>query len=98
MNHNLYLGALEFPGDAGHDVDGVCTSDTNAAASESSSVGRVRVGPDQHDAGESVIFKHNLVNNSRSRLPEPDSVFLTSGSKEVVDLSNDNISALFTVL
>lgn len=55
-----YLRALEFPRDVGHDVDCVSTADTDAETSEAAAVGGVRVGTDDEEAGESVVFEDDL--------------------------------------
>lgn len=88
------LRALEFPWDASHDIDGISATDTDAAATETTAVGSVRIGTDEHDAGEGVVLKNDLVNNTGSSFPEADAVFFTSRAEEVVDFSVESVGDL----
>ena len=80
------LGPLDIPGVAGHHVDGVCATDADGDHSEATGVGGVAVGADHHPAGEGVLLKYDLMDDSRTRLPEPGSVARTHGLQKVVDL------------
>lgn len=55
------LGGLKLPGDVGHDVDSVGSTNTACNHTETTSVGRVRVGTDHHQTGDGVVFKDDLV-------------------------------------
>jgi hypothetical protein len=74
--HSDNLGALQLPGKTGHDVDGIGTTDTTGDHTETSGVGGVRVGTDHHQTGNSVVLEDDLVDNTRTGLPETDSVLL----------------------
>ena len=68
------LGALEFPGEASHDVDGVRTTNTARNHTKATSVRSVRVGTNHQTAGESIVLEDNLVDDTRARLPETETV------------------------
>ena len=68
------LRALKLPRDVGHNVDGIGSSNSTSDHTESSSVGSVRVGSDHESSGESVVLEDDLVDDTRSGLPESDSV------------------------
>lgn len=72
--HSDDLGALQLPRQTGHDVDGIGTTDTTGDHTQTSRVRGVRVGTDHHETGDGVVFEDDLVNNSRTWLPETDSV------------------------
>lgn len=54
------LGALEFPGKVGDNVDGISSSDSDSDHSESSGVGSVRVGSDHETSRERVVLEDDL--------------------------------------
>lgn len=88
------LGALEFPWDASHDIDGISATDTDAAAAETTAVGSVGIGTDEHDAGEGVVLKNDLVNDAGASFPEADAVFFTGRAEEVVDFAVESVGDL----
>jgi len=88
------LGTLEFPWDASHDIDGISATNTDAAATETTTVGSVGIGTDEHNAGEGVVLKDDLVNNTRASLPEADAVLFTSRAEEIVDFSVECVGDL----
>jgi hypothetical protein len=83
------VGGLQLPGETGHDVDGISTTDTNGGGSETTGVGGVGIGTDDQTTGEGVVLENDLVNDTRTGLPETDVVLGGSGGKEVVDLLVD---------
>ena len=83
------LGALKLPGDVSHDVDSVGTTDTASNHAKTTGVGGVRVGTDHQTTGESVVLEDDLVDNTRTGLPEADAVLGSGSGKEVVDLLVD---------
>jgi hypothetical protein len=83
------VGGLQLPGETSHDIDGIGTTDTDGSASETTSVGGVRVSTDDQSTGESVVLQNDLVNDTGTGLPETDVVLGSSGGKEVVDLLVD---------
>lgn len=80
---------LQLPRETSHNIDGIGTTDTNSGGSETTSVGGVRVSTDDQTTGESVVLKHDLVNDTGTGLPETDVVLGGRGGKEVVDLLVD---------
>lgn len=86
------LRSLEFPRKVGHDIDGISTTDTNGGHTETTSVGSVRVSSDHETTGEGVVLEDDLVNDTRTGLPETDVVLGASGGQEVVDLLVDVLS------
>jgi len=88
------LGGLQLPGETGHDVDGISTTDTNSSHTETTSVGGVGVSADEETTGESVVLEEDLVDDTRAGLPETDVVLGASRGKEVVDLLVDVDSTL----
>lgn len=81
------LGALKLPGNVGHDVDSVGSSNTAGNHAETSGVRGVRVGSDHETSGEGVVLEDDLVDDTRSGLPEAHTVLGGSGGEEVVDLA-----------
>ena len=69
-----------------HHVDGVGSADADRDHAETARVGRVTVGPEHHPAGERVLLEHDLVDDPRARLPEPDAIFRRHRAQELVDL------------
>lgn len=92
------LGGLELPGEVGHDIDGIGTTDTNGGHTETGGVGGVGVSADEETTGESVVLEEDLVDDTRAGLPETDVVLGAGGGKEVVDLLVDVDSALEILL
>lgn len=87
------LGSLQLPRKTGHDVDGVSTTNTNGSHTETTSIRSVRVSTDEKSTRESVVLKHDLVDDTRAGLPETDVVLCARGGKEVVDFLVDLIGA-----
>lgn len=83
------LGGLELPGETGHDVDNVGSSDTNGKHTETTGVGGMGVGTNEKSTGEGVVLEDDLMDNTRSGLPETNVVLGGGGAKEVVDLLVD---------
>lgn len=92
------LGGLELPGEVGHDIDGIGTTDTNGGHTETGGVGGVGVSADEETTGESVVLEDDLVDDTRAGLPETNVVLGAGGGKEVVDLLVDVDSALEILL
>lgn len=92
------LGGLKLPGEVGHDIDGIGTTDTNGGHTETGSVGSVGVSADEETTGESVVLEDDLVDDTRAGLPETNVVLGAGGGKEVVDLLVDVDSALEILL
>ena len=46
----------------------------------------MRIGTNHHSAGEGVVFKDNLVDDTGSGLPESDAVFVGNRGEEIIDL------------
>ena len=92
------LGGLQFPGETSHDIDSVGTTNTNGGHTETTGVGSVRVGTDEESTRESVVLKHDLVNDTRAGLPETNVVLCARGGQEVVDLLVDLVGALQILL
>ncbi len=84
--HTNNLGGLELPRNVGHDIDGISTTDTDGAHAEATSVGGVGVSANHHATGEGVVLEDNLVDNTRTRVPEAHAVLSSGGGKEVVHL------------
>ena len=88
-SHEAHADVLRHLGverPARHDVDGVRATDADRDHAETARVRRVGVGAHHHPAGERVVLEHDLVDDARARLPEPDAVLGTHGAEEVVDL------------
>ena len=73
------LGALEFPGEASHDIDGIGTTNTASNHTETTSVGGVRVRTDHETAGEGIVLKDDLVDDTGTGSPETKTVLLVGG-------------------
>ena len=80
------FGKFEFPGHAGHDIDGVGAADADRDHTEAAGVGGVGVGADHHAAGEGVVFEDDLVDDAGAGFPEAEAVFIGDGGEKVVDL------------
>ena len=76
------LGALQLPRDASHDINRIGTTDTARNHAETAGVGGVRVGTDHETAGEGVVLEDDLVDDTRARPPETETV-LESGRSAV---------------
>jgi hypothetical protein len=87
------LGCLQLPGKTSHDIDGISTTDTDSSHTKTTSVGSVRVGTDEKSTRESVVLEHDLVNDTRARLPETNVVLGARCRQEVVDFLVDVLSA-----
>jgi hypothetical protein len=68
------LGALQLPRKTGHDIDGIGSTDTTSDHTETTGVRGVRIGTDHHQTWNGVVFEDDLVDNTRTGLPESDSV------------------------
>lgn len=55
-----YLGGLQLPGQAGHDVHRISAAHADGAHAQSAGVHRVRVCADHHAAREGVVLQHDL--------------------------------------
>ena len=83
------LGGLKLPGEVGHNIDGISTTDTNGGHTETTSVGSVRVSSDHETTREGVVLEDDLVNDTRAGSPETDVVLGASSGQEVVNLLVD---------
>ncbi|MBS1272441.1 MAG: hypothetical protein MAGBODY4_01586 [Candidatus Marinimicrobia bacterium] len=61
---------------AHHHIHSIGTADTNSDHPKSAGIGGVAVRSDHHTAGKGIVFEHHLVDNTGSRFPESDPVFL----------------------
>lgn len=77
---------LELPGGVGESVNGVGTTDTNGQHAETASVGSVRVGAEHEETGSGVVLENDLVDDTRSRGPELDTVLFSGRLEEVEHL------------
>lgn len=68
------LRALQLPRKISHDVNGIGTADTAGNHAETSSVGSMRIRSNHETTGEGIVFKDNLVDDTRAWLPEADTV------------------------
>lgn len=84
---------LELPGEVGHDINSISTTDTNGGHTETTTVDSMRISTDKKTTREAVVLEEDLMNNTRAGLPETDIVLGTSSRKEVVDLLVDVNSA-----
>ncbi len=82
--HADHFREFQFPCHSRHHIHGIRTADTDGDHSQSARVRRMRVRADHHSAGECIILKHNLMDNSRTRFPESDSVFVRNACEEFV--------------
>lgn len=80
------LGALELPGNVGHDVHGVSTADADGHHAETAGVGRVRVGADHQEARDGIVLEDDLVDDPAAGLPEAQVVLCADRREERVDL------------
>jgi hypothetical protein len=87
------LGSLQLPRKTSHDIDGIGTTDTDSSHTKTTSVGSVRVGTDEESTREGVVLKHDLVDDTRARLPETNVVFRARCRQEVVDFLVDVLGA-----
>ena len=76
------LGALQLPGDTRHDINRIRTTDTASDHAETAGVGGVRVSTDHEATGEGVVLEDDLVDDTRARPPETETV-LESGRSGV---------------
>ena len=84
--HTDHVRALELPRDVGHHVDGIGTAHTDAQATETAAVRRVRVGTDHQQTRERVVLQNNLMDDAGAGLPEADAVLRTRRRQELVHL------------
>ena len=85
--HTNHLRPTDVPREAGHHVNRVGTADTDGDHAETAGVRRVAIGADHHPAREGVVLQDDLVDDARTRTPEPEAVLGRDGAKEVVDLA-----------
>lgn len=69
------FGTLEFPRNASHNIDCICTTYTTCNHPETTSIGSVRVGSYHEPTGERVVFENDLMDDTRAWFPEPESVW-----------------------
>ena len=72
-----------------HDVNSVCATNTNGNHAESACIWCVAVGTNHHSAGECVVLKNDLVDDSAARAPEANAKLCAHAAKEVVHLTVD---------
>jgi hypothetical protein len=87
------LRSLQLPRKTSHDINSVGTTNTNSGHTETTGIGSVRVGTDEESTRESVVLKHDLVNDTRTGLPETNVVLGAGCRQEVVDFLVDVLSA-----
>ncbi len=84
--HTDEFRKFQFPGHAGHYVNGIRTAYTDGHHAQTAGVHRVRVRTDHHTSREGVVFQNHLVDNTCTGLPEANAVFVGDRSQEVEDL------------
>src|SRR3954462_8706121 len=84
--HADHFRGLKLPGQVGHDIDSIGTTDTNGSHTETTSIGGVRVSADKETTGESVVLEQDLVDNARAGPPETNVELGARTGQEVVDL------------
>ena len=67
---------LEFPWLSGQHVYRICTAHTYCYHTETSGIGRMRVGSYHHTTREGIILEHHLMDDSSSWTPESNMIFL----------------------
>lgn len=75
------LGALKLPRNICHDVDSISTTNTTSDHTQTTRVRGVRVGTDHKSTREGIVFQNDLVDDTRARLPETETIL---GSHELI--------------
>jgi hypothetical protein len=83
------LGALEFPRNVSHNINGISTTDTNGDHTKTTSVRGVRISTDHKTTGESIVLKDDLMDDTGTGLPETNVVLGSGSGQEVVDFLVD---------
>ena len=81
------LRALELPRDVSHDVNGIGTANTARNHGETASVRDMRIRANHHTARECVVLEDDLMDDTRARLPELDTILFGSALQEVKDFA-----------
>lgn len=68
------LGALQLPGNICHDVDSISAANTTSNHTQTTSVRRVRISTDHESTREGIIFQNDLVDDTRTWLPETETI------------------------
>lgn len=58
-----HLGALQLPGDPGHDVHSVGTPNSNADAAQASAIGGMGISANQKNPRVCIVFQNDLKKN-----------------------------------
>lgn len=74
------LRALQLPGKVSHDINGISATNTASNHAETTSVRSMRVGTNHQTTRECVVLKDNLVDDTRTRTPETETVLRTNDS------------------
>ena len=77
---------LEFPRLTGQHVYSISTTYTYSHHTETAGIRSMRIGTHHHTSRECIIFEHYLMDDSGTRSPETDMVFLRNRLQEVVNL------------
>ena len=77
---------LEFPRLTGKNIYRISTTNTNSHHSESTGIRRVRISTHHHTTREGIVFEYHLMDDTSTRTPKTDMVFLRNRFQEVINL------------
>ena len=77
---------LEFPRLTGQHIYGISTTYTYGHHAETTSIRSMRIGTHHHTSRECIVFEHYLMDDSGTRSPESDMIFLRNRLQEVIYL------------
>ena len=77
---------LEFPRLTGQHVYSISTTYTYGHHAETTGIRSMRIGTHHHTSRKCIVFEHNLMDDSGTRSPETDMVFLRNRLQKVINL------------
>ena len=84
--HTHHVGVQHFPRQAHHHVHRICATYAAGKDAKATGIGGVAVGAQHHQAGEGVLFKGYLVNDTGAGLPKAKSIALAGIGQKGIDL------------
>lgn len=79
-------GHLQFPFHSGHDIHRIGSTDSDGNHAQTACIRSMRIRTHHHTSRESVIFQYHLMDDTRSRLPESQSVMGSHAFQKIIYL------------
>src|SRR5690606_19899404 len=92
--HSNKFGHFQLPWQTSHYIHRIRTTNTNSNHAQSTCIWSMRVCPHHHTSREGIILEYHLVDDTRTRFPKSNSIFVGYISQEFIHLTVGDVRRL----